>query len=154
MSGSFAPPAIGALLRLDYTAASDVANALALPAATWTDVGVNQSFSVGASSSVISVSVSGFINVNTSNGNGSNLAGRLVIDSASTPIIKIVSGCYIGTNSFDNVLSGTSPFFLTGLATGTHTVKVQVYAGNAAIAYCRPTTLPSESLSLRVVEHP
>lgn len=152
MSQNVAPPVIPHALLLDYSAATDIANNLALTANTWTDIGTNQSFTVGSANSIIHVQVSGVVNVSPS-GSAANQASRLVIDSAGTAILKSLGGNIVAAGVYGNALAGAGVITLTGLAIGTHTVKLQVISGAASVVYCRASSNGLEFLQIRVVEH-
>jgi hypothetical protein len=138
------------VLRLDYHPATDLATGAALPAAnTWTDFATEQTFTVGSALSLVEVSCGGTILI----GGGAigNASARLVIDAAGTPITRIISGTRTPSGEFNNVLSGASPLSLSGLAVGSHTVKLQIRADNALSVYCQPS-VPDYGFNLRVVE--
>jgi len=138
------------VLRLDYHPATDLATGAALPAAnTWTDFATEQTFTVGSALSLVEVSCGGTILI----GGGAigNASARLVIDAAGTPITRIISGTRTPSGEFNNVLSGASPLSLSGLAVGSHTIKLQIRADNALSVYCQPSA-PDYGFNLRVVE--
>ncbi|HXI15156.1 MAG TPA: hypothetical protein VNM48_02210, partial [Chloroflexota bacterium] len=59
--------------------------------------------------------------------------------------------CQANQNS--NFFSGAKPIKVTGLAAGSHTVKVQLYSSAAGTVLCRPVTSPNtEALLISVVE--
>ncbi len=151
MSRSSAPPAISEVVRLSYTAAIDLANAISLPVNTWVDIGTNQSFVVASANSLIHLHATGVVLIGEAATNFSAIS-RLLIDSASTPLPKLLGGTYPSTGSYGNCLAGAGLVAL-GLAPGTHTVKLQVYANQVAKAFCRPVAqAPLEFLQFYVLE--
>jgi hypothetical protein len=142
------------LVALNYEAATDLASGLAVSSATWTDIGTNQSFTLVNSNAQVRIDVSGSIFLGGSSGTATG--SRIVIDSGGTPVNKQLGGNYVpGTVSdFPNALAGAGQILLTTLASGAHTVKVQVYGESAATtAFCRPSTHPNvESLRIIVLE--
>lgn len=137
------------VLRLDYHPATDVATNAALAANTWTDFATEQTFTVGSALSLVEVSCGG--NILIGGGAIGNASARLVIDAAGTPITRIISGTRTPSGEFNNVLSGASPLSLSGLAVGSHTVKLQIRADNALSVYCQASG-PGYAFNLRVVE--
>ncbi len=139
-------------VQLDYAASTDVASALALSANAWTDIGVNQSFTVDDAASIIEIDAGGMIYL-TGVSSGTYAAARLAIDSAGTPLYKQIGGTATNTNLATNPLEGGATVTLSGLAAGAHTVKLQIAAGTAATVYCRAATNAQyESLTIRVIE--
>lgn len=138
-------------VQLDWAATTDLANSVALPAATWTDVCPAQPFTVDDAASLIEATISGYVQVGTNN--NSDVAARLVIDAGgAAPLTKLISGAWIGTQLY-NVLAGSTPVPLTGLVAGTHTIKLQVYSEATNLLTVRPATHPqTESLFMRVIE--
>lgn len=142
---------------LDYALASDLAAPLTLTSGTWTDIIGNQSFTVGATTSNVEVDVSGYMAVVGTDGSQRQCALRLVIDSAGTPVNKMLSGQTGMTNSPGyavNPLAGAGTVSLGSLSAAAHTVKLQGYSNGAnASLYCRPATFPNgENFQLRVFE--
>lgn len=143
-----------AKLQLDYLPTIDFFNA-SLGTNTWTDIVSNQTFRVDSPRSLIVIYVRGVIRVGNA-GVVFESAARLVIDSAGTPINKLLSGniCETGTQ-YQNVLAGAHPIRLKGLAAGNHTVKLQGFSwGTAGNARLWPSSFPTqEHFSLQVVEY-
>src|SRR5438270_5816224 len=80
-----------------------------------------------------------------------DLGTRIIVDSAGTPITKLIGGAYPNTNNTTITANGT--VILTGLAAGTHTIKLQVYASNTTSLVCRASTQPNqENLGIQVIE--
>lgn len=139
------------IIRLNSMETTDVQNGSALVASTWTDTFANKSFTVDNSTSVIRISCAGSMQIlAASNTFGSS---RLVIDSAGTPQnIKYGGGPITSTHGC-NPLTGGSPISVTGLASGSHTVKLQVLCGISGNQYLRALTQPNqEFLTTTVVE--
>ena len=135
-------------IQLNYAAATDLASGTALSANTWTDLGTAQSFSVDDANSIVEVHVGGFAYVIPTT-TSAELGARLVIDGATNvPFAGSYGRASDGNNAFD----GNTPALLTGLATGSHTVKVQVQSSQAATLYCRCASQPLEQLLIRVLE--
>jgi hypothetical protein len=139
-------------LQLNYNAATDLLSSTSLSAATWTDVGSNQSFTVDDANSTVEITIGGALLVG--NVNIANVGIRLVIDSAGTPVTKVIGGQYVDSAStIVNQFAGCSPAKFTGLSAASHTVKVQVNSDAANTAWCRPSTKPdSEALLIQVWE--
>lgn len=137
---------------LNYAAATDIISGTSITANIWTDVGTNQSFTVTDSSKIITISVGGCVHMGGSA--AANIASRIVIDSAGTPINKFLGGSYAPTaTTYGNPLSGSSTVQITGLTAGVHTVKLQVYTGSTNFAYCRASSLPDlEGLTFLVMQ--
>jgi hypothetical protein len=141
-----------ATLRLDYTATTDLV-AGAIAAQTWTDVVPNQSFVVGSPGSLVEIMCRGSLLVGATTAGAPDVV-RLVIDSATTPIYKMLSGEGIQTTAYQNILGSGQPIKLQGLAAGTHTVKLQLYMYAAGAAYLRcATAAVQEHLAIQVTEY-
>lgn len=140
-------------IRLDYTAAVDLHSGTTVPANTWTDLGANQSFTVVSASSVIEIAVRGMALVGNSGTINTEISSRIVIDSAGTPITRMLGGDTLNDGgAYINPLS-SSGVNVTGLTPGTHTIKTQVLANVASTLICRPATFPnSESYAIQVTE--
>lgn len=128
------------VLRLNYTAATDILAGAAIAATTWTDCVPNQNFTVSSAASRLDIEVR--IMVSVTNGAALNsLALRAVIDSAgaATPF-KLQ-----GTNLIASARGGLGGGLITnvGLAAGAHTIKIQVYGSVAWVADCRCATQPN-----------
>lgn len=135
-------------LLLDYTQATDVGS-ITLTAATWVDIFANQNFTVASGSSLVEFLPRG---VGIDNGGGGNyITIRLVIDSAGTPINKLIGGVF-RTNVNMSVFAGLGPVYVSGLSAAVHTVKVQAMSDAGNAFFCRPATT-QEFWSLQVVEH-
>lgn len=138
-----------AAILLTFEPTSDFYNGGSLSATTWTDLHSDQSFTVDATTDIIQISVSGNVQVGT---NTQQASSRLVIDSATTPIVKPLGGGRVFGGDYLNVLAGAGSFTLTGLSAGTHTVKVQIYSATNQTIYSRPSTLPdTEGYRLQIV---
>lgn len=138
-------------LRLNYRAVADLATALAVPAATWTTIGPSSSFTTAETNANLQFSVCG--NVDLSVTLASSIAARLVIDLAGTPVAISLGGLSLLATSSGNALCGSSAVIYSSLAAGAHTVTLQVYSTQAAVANCRPSTVPAtENLSVSVIE--
>jgi len=135
-------------VQLDYAESTDIANGSTLTANAWNDVGTNQTFTVDDVNSVIEISVSGNVLAN------SQVASRIIIDSAGTPITKYIGGSGSNNPNFANILAGSTVVSITGLATGSHTVKLQANPGTntGIVIYCQPASNVTYSLSIRVLE--
>ena len=133
---------------LDYNPSTDIASAVTMGAAAWVDVCANQTFTVGAGTSGIEVAVSGNVRVIASSAGG-GLMTRIVVDSAGTPINKLV-GAFTATDG--NSLAGANMIWLGSLTAGSHTIKVQAQTTIGGFMYCRIATHPEEFLSVRVFE--
>ena len=142
----------GDKLLLNYAANTDLATGLSVPVTTWTDIGTNQTFVVDDASATVEILVGGNISVGNA---ATRIGARILIDSTTGYGLGGDLGAS-GSGVFNNALSGSVPIAISGLATGSHTVKVQVWSQDASgSAYCRPGTLPNvEFLTIRVWQRP
>jgi hypothetical protein len=139
-------------VQLDYAQTSNVA--LTPSASTWTDYIGNQTFTVDDPNSVVEISVGGTI-LGSNASFDTDVAAQIVVDSAGAPITKFLGGARVkAAVTFGvNALSGSVPVTLTGLAAGSHTVKVQVFADNASTSFqCYSTGLGQYGVEIRVLE--
>lgn len=146
------------IVALDYVETTDIAAGISLTASTWTDLGSNKNFTVSSAgpAAVLAICVRGNVFVGDGTDTG-DIGSRLVVDSAGTPIIRMIGGGFHagGTNEYVNVLGGTNVIFIAGLAAGVHTVKVQVWdEASGDRLYCRCSSHSNaESFSIQVVEY-
>lgn len=143
-------------VQLDYIAATDLMNNVVSSANTWVDVTANQTFSVNSIRSYIEIACRGCMQAGARGSTQDETTLRLVIDSAGTPIYKRLSGGTTeSTTSYANSFGGAGPVRLTGLATGNHTVKVQVLSSQANVHYyLRAVSAPTmEFLAIQVTEY-
>jgi len=120
--------------RLVYVASTDLLSGAAMTANTWNDVDANHNFTVASTASVYLVAVNCQVKA-ISGATGAELASRAIIDAAGTPQTVQLGGAFC-QNSGNGAIGGGA-FYVTGLAAGTHTIKVQVYGNAAWTAYCR-----------------
>lgn len=141
------------VLLLDYEASSDLASSVSLTVDTWTDIDSNKSFIVTNASALVEIAVRGNILMGTSS---QIIASRLVIDSGGTPIYKYLGGAYGPSGTYGNPLTGISPVKLSGLALGSHTVKVQMITNNIGqVWFCRPASQSqTEGFRIQVTQLP
>ncbi|HLH24941.1 MAG TPA: hypothetical protein VK066_20660 [Chloroflexota bacterium] len=137
-----------AKVQLDYTAATDLNSGTAVFASTWVDVGTDQSFAVDDAASLVAIYVGGFAYVLPS-ATDAEIGARIVLDGTVTVSF---AGGFAGAGKGGNGFDGAAPVLRTGLAVGSHTVKVQVISTQAGSLYCRATS-GLESLVIRVVEY-
>ena len=136
---------------LEYVASTDLLSGASIAANTWTDLTANQSFT--NSHPLVVISGGGCCLMGGVSGGG-QCGSRLLIDSGGTPTAIQLGGDHIPGSNFGNALSGAPTTFISGLASGVHTVKLQIYANLACNAYCRASTQGNlEKASIRVVEH-
>lgn len=146
-----AGPSFGtaAALALDYIQAADLLSGTVIPAATWTDILPNQSFTITDASHLAELVC--VMNWQVYSGNEASL--RAVFNSGGTPYY-VRLGEQLGEPYGSP--PGASVYIPGGsLVTGTNTVKLQAYSySSAATAYLRPTSYPDfEHLHLQVLEH-
>jgi len=146
----------GAKILLDYQApaTSDLASSAALSQGVWTDILANQNFAVDDPNANILIEVGGA--VNSLGATSSYIGSRLNLDSAGAATTKLIGGGFhVGSNAA-NFLAGSVPINYGLLSVGVHTVKVQLYAQDAALTYnCRTNTRPNhEGLTIRVLQLP
>ncbi len=151
---SWQTPSAGAshpTIQLDYVETTDIATGLAIGNGSWSDLNANQNFTVSAAgtAAVMVINVNGCALCGF--GTAAEIAARLIIDSAGTPITRKIGGI---TTNIDSPIAGCS-FAVTGLSAGTHTIKIQLYASAAGnLAYCRCSSQANnEFLSIQVLEY-
>jgi hypothetical protein len=134
----------GSKLLLDFRPTTDLVNGQSISATTWTDVpGTTQTFTIDDGNALVEIAWGGFVYMN-----GSSLgvcSSRFVIDPAGANIIRYL-GALIDSSERNNVMAGAPPVSVAAaaLGTGTHTVKLQVYAVTSGfLLYCRPATNPN-----------
>jgi hypothetical protein len=135
---------------LNYVANTDtIAGSVA--ASTLTDLCANQSFTVADASSVVIFHVRGHVQANPAT--LGSVAVTLLIDSAGTPQTFKLSGSTIAAGGYANALAGAGSVVVTGLAAGSHTVKVQIQAQMTTTVNCRANTQAAyEHLAIQAVE--
>ena len=137
-------------LLLNYVASTDLFDGATITTA-WTDVTANQTFTVTNASAVFAISVNGSISI------GNNVAvktatHRINIDSAGTPILKTLGMTKTPAGGYQNCCGG-NVIYMTGLTSGSHTIKSQIYATAAVTAYLRASSLPDEEFfNMQVVQ--
>jgi hypothetical protein len=137
-----------ALNLLNYIATADIFNASAAVVTTQTDVLANQSFTVQDANSRILVSVSSGASFQGSTSNAP-LGTRVLIDN--TTAYQMPTGGAVASQLTTWLYAAT--FDVGPLSAGSHTVKIQYYAFNAATLYLRPGTQPNyEALRVQVTE--
>src|SRR5512146_371013 len=109
---------------LDYWLASDVSN-LTLTKVTWVDLFANQNFTVGSASSRIHATVRGHAAVGLAAPSGVGV--QLIIDSAGSPVTKLMCGETIQNATGINLFAGSGTADLGSLSAGVHTAKLQAY---------------------------
>lgn len=124
--------------RLAYVANTDLLSGAAIAAATWTDVHASQTFAVHSAASVLLVAANCSVKAVNGAVGAVELTLRAIVDSAGTPATVALDGDFLPTSGFGALGGGT--FFATGLAAGSHTIKLQVYGNQAWTAYCRAST--------------
>lgn len=132
-------------LRLSVVDSTDLHNGTTCPQGTWVDVRANQNFTVASTDSIIAISIRGCAHLGSPSANVVSNS-RIVVDSAGTPINRMLGGVNSGGgNLYGNPLAGADTVYLTGLSAGVHTLKTQFIAVNAAGAlYLRITSNPLE----------
>lgn len=151
-SGALIPVSQQAKLQLDSIASTDLANAAAIAANTWTDLTAALNFSVDDVNSVIEIAVSGNV-IGVQSTSNQEIASRLSIDNGA--ILKNLGGNGQAASSYANFLAGAGSVYLGGgnLLAGTHSVKVQLYATAAGTFWCRAASTAYESFAIRVMEY-
>lgn len=137
--------------RTPYTHTADVYTGSGLGAGLNADLFPNQNFSVDSPTSVIGISVQAGITITSATVNAT-AALRLIIDNAASPLtvgggqVSVASGLYLAY--------AATTIWLTGLAAGTHTYRLNVLAGPAALSlYFRPASNPyTEFGSVSIVD--
>lgn len=135
--------------KLNYVAASDLASGTSVPATTWTDVFANQSFTISNASALVLLSWQFGMEMTAA----SELAARLIIDSAGTPVlVPIGMANASGSITVNPCPAGAA--VIAALSAATHTIKLQVYSlSGSALLYCRPSSEPqTEFAHLQVTQ--
>lgn len=136
---------------LEYHPSADIASSVSLTATTWTDLCSNQNFTVADATDTIEIAVSGAAYIGTT---AALVSARINIDSAGTPITRVISGSYVPSGGNTNALAGAGVIKVTGLSAAVHTIKVQVWSENTNTLNCQPTTRPNtDSLTILVKEY-
>lgn len=121
---------------LNHVTSTDIANGTAMSAETWYDITTSQNISA-TSGSTVEISVGGAITCINS-GSVQYFNVRILVDGTDA---YLVSGTLIDGTSYGNALAGARPIIITGLSTGTHTVKAQVScASGSATLYVRSSS--------------
>ena len=153
--GTWVAPSGGtSSLLLNYIPGTDIASGVSFTADTWQDLTTNQSFTVTNSTKVIAISVSCMMQF-TQGSNLNNVICRMVIDSAGTPVNRIIGGSMnIVASNYCNPFAGAGTQYFTGLSAASHTVKLQLRSvGFTGTGYLRPSSDPNtESLTIAVVQ--
>lgn len=136
-------------LQLDYEASTDLLSAVSISASVALDVTTDHTFSKTAAGSLLEIVVAGFVRIIPVSLNG--IFAQIVLDSGGTPLTKKISGVAAADG---NALTGVAPYWLSGIASGSHTVKIQVVSDANGTAYCRASTMAEETLRIQVIEHP
>lgn len=150
--GGSSGPGGGAQLLLDYTKSDDQAG-VSITGGAWVDVTPNQTFVKQTTDGLLEVVVRGMAQLADTTGGDDFMNVRVVIDSAGTPITKNLSGDLTSDDNYHNPFNGASPIYLSGIAAGSHTVKVQLSVSGGGNFYCRPVGTPTEFLYMQVIEH-
>lgn len=137
-------------ILLDFTETTNL-SVTGMSAATWTDVKANQNFTVASATSLIEIAIRAFAIPNVAASN--EIASRIVIDSAGTPINEPLGGFFYSTN-VGNYFAGSGSIFLSGLTAAVHTIKLQAYSVTASNQFlCRTASTPPEFLRMQIIEH-
>lgn len=141
-------------LALEYVASTDLMVGTSIAANVWTDVAPEQSFRVDLSRSTVEILCFGSLFMQAATA-GTSLQSRLVIDAAGSAIVKQLGCTLIETNNgWQSPLCGNGPMKLQNLATGTHTVKLQITANVASFGLLRAAAYPDlEFLTIQVLEY-
>lgn len=141
-------------ILLDYALSSDLTN-VALTGGSPTDIIANQNFTKVAAGSLIEVIVRGCAFCEDATYN--EYCIQIVIDSAGTPITKIMGAAESNSDTFvarNNPFGGGSSVYISGLSAATHTVKVQILPQEDDHLYCRASgEAPQEFANVQVIEH-
>jgi hypothetical protein len=141
-----------AALLLDYTYAGSDHNGASMTGGADFDVCPNQSFTVGAATSLIEIAVRANAQCHRAGGDAL-IVTYAIIDSAGTPITKKVGGSPLNGSIYLNPFTGSGSIFLS-LAAGSHTIKIALRPSATADLYLRPSAGdPYEFLSVQVIEH-
>ena len=148
-SGVLIPVSQQTKLQLSSIASTDLATNVAIAANTFTDVLSPLTFTVDDANSIVEVSVVGNI-VGPAASSTAQIASKVVVDGAYSSL----GGDWVPINANGNFLSGGAPLFLTGLAAGSHTLKLQIVTSAAGTWSLRASGNSTyEALRIQVREH-
>lgn len=133
------------VLRLVYAASTNLLSGAALTAATWADLQANQNFTVSSTASVLLVHAR--VGMLVTAAGAFNCALRALVDGTQAEKLTNEWGA---ASTFVGLGGGS--FAMTGLAAGTHTIKLQVIADVTATAYCRASSVPTYEFCLLTIE--
>jgi hypothetical protein len=142
-----------AKLQLNYVASTDVMNGTSVGFNTWQSIMATQTFRVDSPTSLVAIAVRGHAMVQGTT-DGEHHGSRILIDSATQ--YRLGGGIYFSGKSFINPLIGAGVVVIAGLATGNHTLDVQIIRGGATngIGYLRAASIPEyEHLAIQVTEY-
>jgi hypothetical protein len=150
-SGVLVPVSQQAKLQLNSVASSDLLSGVAATLNAWTNIASLTNFTVDDANSVVEAIAN--VSLQCYPGASSpNFTIRINVDDVSFQ--NFVAQNPAGSGLTNVFISGHVVFPITGLAAGTHGVKLQYMCTQAATLYCRPSSNPNiEWLALRVMEH-
>jgi hypothetical protein len=133
----------GPTLLLNFTASTDIINGVGTVAGSWTTLYTSAGFTVLNSGDTIEIGLRGNVYWTGS----AEILSRILIDGTDA--------YYVGGGATSCNLLGGGPIFITGLASGAHTLVFQARGGATGTAYCRVATQPNlEAFGLQVLEWP
>ncbi len=146
-SGVLVPVTQQAKVQLDSIAATDLTGAIG--ANNWTDLITPVAFNVDDANSLIFVLVGGVV-LGVAAASITGLSSRATMDGAT---IRKLGGDRQPANDYGNFLAGADPQLWTGLAAGSHTLRVQLFSTSAGTFLCQASASPdTQHLSVRVLE--
>jgi hypothetical protein len=146
-SGVLIPVSQQAKLQLDSIVSSDLTGSIG--ANNWTDLITPVTFNVDDANSIVVVLVGG-VCLGVLAAGVAGLSSRSTMDGST---IRKLGGARSPANDYGNFLAGAAPQIWTGLAAGSHTLRVQLFSTSAGTFVCRTSSVPdTEHLSVRVLE--
>lgn len=134
-------------LILNFEPSADQIALTTMTSGTWYDVCSNQSFTVTNAAAQIMIAVAGLA---YSDGASGNNFLRINVDSAGTPITKLLSGAPVPAVAV-NPFAGGAPIGIGTLSAAAHTVKVQVSSNTTGNRIrLQPTTQAAAQEFLRL----
>jgi hypothetical protein len=131
------------IVRVNYTGgATDLMAGTTLPAGTWVNVCADQPFVVSSPQSLIKINVSGSAQAQLPTAASICNIG-LIVDGQTTPTtIGSETSPNAAGSQYVNPFSGCGDIWLTGLAAGSHTVRVAMKGIAAGTVYLQQATQP------------
>lgn len=136
-------------VRLDYSATTDLWNGAALAGGAWNTLIPDQTFAIGDATAICEIVAR--LGMQIACTVVAPFVTRLNFDNGAR-LVLLHTSANPGANVYANPAGGGYILPVGALAVGNHTVRVEVYAGAAATAYCRAASVVYEGAALQVLE--